>query len=245
MVIKMTIQKRAVLKAEARAGKGTGVARAIRKQGKVPVVLYGKGKEELFLSLNTKELNLEYLRGRFFSRVVEIELNGKKILANPKEIQFDRVKDIPIHADFMQVDEHTQIKISVPVEFLNVEKCPGIKRGGVLNVVRRTVDIFCNIDNIPDKLIADLDGLKIGDNIKYSGLKKPEGISPVITTRDFTIATIAGRGEDEAAAVVDPNAPATPAAPVVTGQKNAAAQAAAAPGIAAAAKASAAKDAKK
>ncbi len=223
MVITMTKAKqaaRAVLKAEKRAGTGTGIARKIRNLGNIPVVVYGKGKEELFLSVNAKELTAEYLKGRFFSKVIELHSDGKTILANPKEIQFDRVKDVPIHVDFLQVDEHTQIKLSIPVEFINVEKCPGIKRGGVLNVVRRTVDIFCNIDNIPEKLIADLDGLRIGENIKYSGLGKPDGISPVIKDRDFTIATIAGRAADDeaAAAVADPNAP---TAPVVTGQKNA------------------------
>lgn len=215
----MTAPKRAVLQAEQRIGTGTGVARKIRNQGKVPVVIYGKGKEELFLSINAKELSLEYLRGRFFSRIIEIQANGKTILANPKEIQFDRVKDTPIHADFIQVDEHSQVRLSIPVEIINLDKCPGIKRGGVLNVVRRAVEVYCSIDNIPEKLIANLEGLKIGENIKYSKLGKPDGITPVIKDRDFTIISIAGRGEDEeAAAVVDPNAP---TAPVVTGQKNA------------------------
>ncbi len=223
MVINMSTTKRAVLKAEPRNNKGTGAAREVRKNGNIPITIYGKNKEQLFLTTNTKDLNTEYLRGRFFSKVVEIEVNGKKILANPKEIQFDRVKDIPIHADFIAVDEHSQIKISVPVEFLNIEKCPGLKRGGVLNVVRRTVDIFCNIDNIPEKLTADLGSLKIGDNIKWSGLGKPEGVTPFIKNRDFTIATIAGRSADEDKAEgADANAP---AAPVVTGQKNANAQA--------------------
>ncbi len=233
----------ATLKAQIRDKSGTGAARAVRRSGGVPVIVYGKGKKEVLLSLDARELTLEYQRGRFFSRIVEIDAGGQKLNVLPQEMQMDPVKDTPVHADFLAVDAKSRVKVAVPVVFANQDKSPGIKKGGILNAVRRAIDVFCDADSIPEKFVADLNGLQIGGNIKWHNIEVPKGVESVIVGRDFTIATIAGRMAEEAIPTTAPGAvagaevPGATAAPGATPAPGAAAPAAGA----AAAKAPAAK----
>lgn len=191
-----------ILTAEQREIANKGGVRKLRNEGKVPAVVYGNNKPEVNISVNQKELFIAYRKGGFFSKTIDIEVGKEKIRAIPQELQFDPVKDTPIHADFLRVDEKSKVKVSIPVEFTGAEKSPGLKRGGILNVVRRTVDIHTSVANIPDVFVADISELTIGDNVKFSDLQMPEGIEPTINDRDFTIAAIAGRVAKEASTAV-------------------------------------------
>ncbi len=185
------------IQAEVRENKGTGVARALRREGKVPAVVYSKGKTQMLLAVDARELMLDYQRGRFFSRIIEVDAGGKKVNVLPQELQLDPVKDKPLHVDFIGVEAKSRVKVSVPMEFINHEKSPGLKKGGILNMVRRAIDVFCDADSIPEKFVADLDNLNIGGNIKWHNINAAKGVEPVIRGRDFTIATIAGRMAEE------------------------------------------------
>lgn len=187
----------ATVKAQVRNEKGTGAARAVRRSGAVPAVVYAKGKDQTHISVNSNELVKEYKRGRFFSRIIEIDTGSKKLNVLPQEIQMDPIKDMPIHADFIAVEANSRIKVSIPVQFINQDKSPGIKKGGILNAVRRAIEVYCNADAIPEKFVADLSGLQIGGNVKWHNISVPNGVESVIRGRDFTIATIAGRMAEE------------------------------------------------
>jgi large subunit ribosomal protein L25 len=215
----------ATIKAEVRQNTGTGSARAARRENKVPAVIYTKGKGEVHVNLIARDLTLEYQRGRFFSRIIEIDTGSQKINVLPKEVQMHPVKDSPVHADFLGVDAKTRIRVSVPVAFINQDKSPGIKRGGILNAVRRSIDVFCNAGEIPEKFIADVGPLQIGGNIKWHNIDAPKGVEPVIKGRDFTIATVAGRmAEEDKVVTADAAAPAA-AAPAAAAAAPAAAKA--------------------
>ena len=203
------------IKASARPRSGKGAARTARREGKVPGVIYGGNSEPETISLDHNELWKTVLRGRFLATVFEIDVDGRKTRVVPRDLQLDPVKDIPIHVDFQRVTAASRIRVKVPTRFINETASPGIKRGGVLNVVRREVEVFCPPDQIPLAFDFDLTGLEIGRSIHISATRLPEGVRPTITGRDFTVATIAGaltRAEDEAAtsttAVADGAAPA-------------------------------------
>ncbi len=187
------------LKAEKREGAGKGAARSLRREGQVPAIIYGGKGDEIRISTGQKELVKEYERGHFTSKVIELEVAGKKERVLPRQIQLHPVTDVPLHVDFMRVTEKTKIVVQVPVRFLNADKSPGIKRGGVLNVVRRDIELLCTAANIPSEIVADLDGMQIGESVHVSSVSIPEGAVPTITDRDFTIATIVGRGAAKAA----------------------------------------------
>lgn len=200
------------LKAEAREQVGKGSAREVRRNGKVPAVIYGDKQPPLAITLPYKEVFYKIHGGGFLTTVATIDVDGKKIQVLPKDYQLDPVKDFPMHVDFLRVGKHTQVTVNIPVHFINEDKSPGIKRGGTLNVVRHEVEFHCPANAIPDFITVDLDGSNIGDSIHISAVKLPAGIKAVISDRDFTIATIAGTAaakadEDSAAA-----APAAPAA---------------------------------
>jgi large subunit ribosomal protein L25 len=235
----------ATIKAEVKQNSGTGVARAIRRENKVPAVIYGKGKTPIMVAIVQRELVNEYQKGRFFSRIVEIEAGGKKMNVLPQDMQMDPVKDVPIHADFIIVDAKSRVKVSVPVQFANQDKAPGIKKGGILNAVRRAIDVYCNADAIPEKFVADLTGLQIGGNVKWHNINVPKDVESVIRGRDFTIATIAGRMAEEEIPTTAPTAAvaAVPGAPAAPGAAPAAG--ATAPAAGATAPAAAKPDAKK
>lgn len=178
------------IKASARAGAGQGAARAVRREGRVPAILYGDGKEPQNLAVDAKEITLLINKGKFLSTVFELDIDGKRQRAIPREVQVDPVKDKPIHLDFQRVGKDSKIRVNVPVRFVNELLSPGLKRGGVLNVVRHRVELLCPADGIPDKIVADLAGLEINDSLHISSVALPEGVRPTIA-RDFTIATIA------------------------------------------------------
>ncbi|RFC67498.1 MULTISPECIES: 50S ribosomal protein L25/general stress protein Ctc [Mesorhizobium] len=180
------------LKAEAREQVGKGSARAVRRDGKVPAVIYGDKQAPLAIALSYKDIFYKIHGGGFLTTVATIDVDGKKIRVLPKDYQLDPVKDFPLHVDFLRVGKNTEVNVQVPVHFINEEKSPGIKRGGTLNIVRHEVEFHCPADSIPEFITVDLDGADIGDSIHISAVKLPKGVKPVISDRDFTIATIAG-----------------------------------------------------
>jgi large subunit ribosomal protein L25 len=190
------------LKATAREGTGKLANRALRAQKMVPGVVYGGEQGPSNVALEYKLIWLHYQTGHFLSTVYLLDVDGKKERVIPRDVQVDPVRDFPIHVDFMRVSRSSRITVEVPVQFINEDASPGLKRGGVLNIVRHAVELSCPADAIPDRITVDLTGLAIGDSIHISVIKLPEGITPTITDRDFTIATIAGAAaaKSEAAA---------------------------------------------
>lgn len=180
------------LLATVRPRAGKGAARATRREGKVPAVIYGDKKDPETIAVDYNEVIRLLRRGGFMSSVFDIKVEGRSVRALPRDIQFDPVKDLPLHIDFQRVAGDGRIRISVPVEVINEEKSPGMRRGGVLNMVRHEVEVFCPADAIPSSLVIDLDGVEIGTSIHISAIKVPEGVEPTITDRDFTVATVAG-----------------------------------------------------
>jgi large subunit ribosomal protein L25 len=180
------------LKAEAREQVGKGSARAVRREGKIPAVIYGDKQPPLAIALSYKDIYYKIHGGGFLTTVATIDVGDQKIQVLPREFQLDPVKDTPLHVDFLRVRRDTEVSVLVPVRFLNEEKSPGIKRGGVLNTVRHEVELLCPANAIPDAIEIDLTGKEIGDSIHISAVELPAGVRPVIQDRDFTIATIAG-----------------------------------------------------
>lgn len=213
------------LSAETREKSGTGDARALRREGKIPAIVYGGKKGEQSITINAKEFVLAYGKGNFTSKLVDLTVGKEVIRVLPRAVQVDPVSDFPLHADFMRLAKDSEVSVKVKVRFINTDKSPGIKRGGVLNIVRRYVDFICDVDHIPETITVDLAGATIGQSIHISHVELPKGARPAISDRDFTIATIAGRSskdEEETAAA------ATPAAGAAAPAAGAAAPAAAA-----------------
>jgi len=181
----------ATITAEIRERAGKGAARAERRAGRVPAVIYGDKEEPVIVSLSPRELKQEVHKAGFFTRLFDVEVNGKKHRVLPRDVQIHPLTDTPIHVDFLRVSEKTMINVGVPVVFENEELSPGLKRGGVLNIVRHEIELVCKAIEIPHSLNANLDGLDIGDGIHISQIELPEGVRPVISDRDFTVATIA------------------------------------------------------
>jgi large subunit ribosomal protein L25 len=180
-----------ILMAETRDGGGKGPARALRRAGRVPAVIYGDQKDQQMVSLEARALRRELTNPRFFSTLYSLEVGGKAERVLPREIQQHPVTDHPLHADFIRVARGATVTVTVQVVFLNEETCPGLKRGGVLNVVRREIELVCPADLIPAEITLDLGEADIGDSLHISQATLPEGVVPTITDRDFTIATIA------------------------------------------------------
>lgn len=180
-----------VLKAEARDRAGKGAARALRREGKIPAVIYGGKQPPVGIALDRLSTQLLVYAGGFRTTVFEIDINGTVERAIPRDYQLDPVKDTLVHVDFLRISKDSVIAVDVPVHFINEEKSPGLKKGGVLNVVRHSVEFYVPADQIPDFIEVDLSGWNIGDSIHISAVKLPAGVKPVITDRDFTVATIA------------------------------------------------------
>lgn len=232
----MTMSKnRNTLAANARAKAGKGAARAVRREGNIPAVIYGDNKEPVLISVSEKELKMVSAKKGFFTQLCDLSLDGQKHLVLPREIQVHPVTDRPEHADFLRVSEKTIIRASVPVRVSNEKGSPGLTKGGVLNLVRHEIEVFCRATEIPVEFIADLTGLDVGSSLHVDALGLPEGVKTVMPG-NFTVITLvapsAMKSEDVAAA---PGADAAAAA----------APAAAAGGKAPAAAAAPAKDAKK
>ena len=170
--------------------KETGSNHSLLTKGMVPGIIYGKGSEPTKIALEDKILKKLMNSGSFYSTIIDIDIDGKVEKILPKQLQYHPVSDRLIHFDFLRVQENTKVNVEIPVEFLNQEKCPGLKKGGVLNTVRRLVELTCNANNIPSKLEFDLIGSEIGDAVKISSINLPEGVSPTISDRDFVIATL-------------------------------------------------------
>jgi len=185
------------IKAEPRTRGGTGAARATRREEKVPGVVYGDGRAPENIAVNGRELNIIIDRGKFLSTVFELDVGGKKSRVIPREVQLDPVRDWPIHVDFQRVGAGARIRVNVPVRFINEGLSPGLKRGGVLNIVRHEVEVTCPADAIPDFFEFNLEGLEIGRSVHISATKLPDGVKPTIQNRDFTVATIAGHKIEE------------------------------------------------
>ena len=180
-----------VLAAAARERVGKGSAREARRQNKIPAVIYGDKKAPASITIEQKVLVRHLETGGFFNTLFDIELDGKLNRVLPRDVQLHPVTDVPEHVDFLRVTSTTRISVEVPVEFLNEDESPGLKTGGVLNVVRYNVEVSCTSDLIPASLVLDLTGTEIGDSLHISAVNLPEGVTPTITDRDFTIATIA------------------------------------------------------
>ncbi len=179
------------LKAEARERVGKGSARDVRRNGKVPAVIYGGKQPPVAIALSYKDVYMKIHAGGFLTTVATIDVNGEKIQVLPKDFQLDPVKDFPLHVDFLRIDRDSVVTVDVPVHFVNEELSPGLKRGGVLNIVRHEVEFVCPANAIPEFITVDLTGTDLGDSIHISAVKLPDGVKPTIADRDFTIATIA------------------------------------------------------
>jgi len=220
------------LSAEPRDRAGKGAARATRRAGRVPAIVYGDKQEPVLVSLEPRALARALARPGFFATLVDIQLDGTTHRTLPRDIQYHPVTDTPIHADFMRVGAGAQVTVMVPVVFINHERAPGLRRGGILNIVRHGIEMVCSVDNIPERLVVDLDGLDIGDSVHSGAVQMPEGARPVIHERDFTVASIAASSavREEAAAAAVAAATAPPEAE--EGEQPAPAVPGAAPGVA-------------
>ena len=179
-----------MLSAELRERAGKGASRALRREGRVPAVIYGGNEEILAIHVEEKELRRQLDTGHFFNSIVEIATGGGTVRTLPKDVAFHPVSDRPLHVDFLRVAADAKIHVNVPVLFVNENASPGIKKGGVLNVVRHDLDLICEADKIPADVQIDLTGLDVGDSIHISHVTLPAGSASGITDRDFTIATI-------------------------------------------------------
>jgi large subunit ribosomal protein L25 len=182
------------ISAEQRERVGKGSARAARRAGLVPAVIYGDKKEPVGINLSAREITRIVHQPGIFGRLLDIEISGQKHTVLTRDIQFHPVTDVILHMDFLRVSGSAKVAVAVPVEFINEDNCPGLRIGGVLNVVRYEVELLCPATAIPKKITVDLDGIKIGDSIHISAIPLPDGVEPTITDRDFTVATIASPG---------------------------------------------------
>ena len=178
------------LPAETRDRAGKGASRALRREGRVPAVIYGGNEEPLSIHVEEKLLRKQLGTGHFFNSVVDVEVDGKLMRTLPKDVAFHPVNDRPLHVDFLRISKDSKVHVNVPVVFANEEASPGLKRGGVLNIVRHELDLVCASDNIPEEIAIDVTGFDVGDSIHISHVKLPAGVESAITDRDFTIATI-------------------------------------------------------
>jgi large subunit ribosomal protein L25 len=229
------------LKATARPSVGKGAARAERRAGRVPGVIYGNNQPPLSISVDDRELRQRILAGRFLTTIYDIELGGQKHRVIPRDFHLDPVKDFPIHVDFMRLGEGATIRISVPLHVERADASPGVKRGGTVNIVTHAIDLECSVDNIPQFIEADVSGLEIGYSLHLTDIKLPAGVKS-LTREDATLVTIvppSGYAEEQKAAAEAAAAAALAGAAAVPGAAPAAAAAAPAPGAAPAAAAAA------
>lgn len=200
------------LTAERRDRAGKGAARAARREDKVPAVIYGDKKEPTLIKVGSREVTKLWNTGTFMSTLLDLDVDGNTTRVIARDVQLDPVRDWVIHVDFLRLGKGAKINVMIPVNFINEDECPGIERDkGVLNVVRHEVELLCPASNLPDEITIDLTGKEIGDSIHISEVTLPEGATPTITDRDFTIATIAA----PTIAPIDDEAPEEPDAPEV------------------------------
>ncbi len=178
------------LSAEARETAGKGASRALRREARIPAVVYGAGEAPMGVHVEEKALMKALHTGHFMNSIVMIEVGGQSVRTLPKDVSFHPVTDRPLHVDFLRVGEHSKVTVNVPVHFINELASPGIKRGAVLNVVRHELELVCDAAEIPDEIKVDLTGTDVGDSIHISSVTLPKGVASAITDRDYTIATL-------------------------------------------------------
>lgn len=183
-----------VISANQRDRVGKGSARAARRAGMVPAVIYGNKQTALGIELEARVIRKIIHEPGIFSRLLKIAVGGEEITVLTRDIQFHPVSDEALHFDFLRVNETSTISVAIGVEFINEDKCPGLRIGGNLNVVRHEVELNCPANDIPEKIVIDLEGIKVGDSIHISAIELPEGVTPTITDRDFTVATLQSPG---------------------------------------------------
>ena len=213
------------LSAETRERAGKGASRAMRREGRVPAVVYGNKEEPLAIHLEEKALVKAMSNGHFMNTVVMIDHAGGTARTLPKDVQFHPVTDRPMHVDFLRISEHSTVTVHVPIRFTGEEECRGIKRGGVLNAVRHELELVCDAAEIPDEIEISLKGLNIGDSLHISAVTLPKGVESAITDRDFTIATIVPSSgsvmeAEDAAADAEVPADEVPAAEATRGEED-------------------------
>ncbi len=207
--------KATTLTAQKRERAGKGAARAVRDQGLIPGVIYGDKQPPVMFSIDPRQIIAQMARPGFWTHQFEIEVDGEKTLTMCQDLQVHPVTDRPIHVDLLRIRADSVVTVDVPVKFVNELRSPGLKRGGVLNVVRHDIEVHCMAASVPEHLVADLAGLDVGDSIHISAIALPEGVKPTIADRDFTIATIvapSGMKSEESEAAAD-------AAPAATEDK--------------------------
>ena len=206
------------LAATVRSGTGKGAARSVRREGRIPAVIYGGGEAAQPISLSYRDLHKLIYAGHFLTTIFEIDIDGKSERAIPRDYQLDVVRDTPMHVDFLRLKPGSKLKVGVPVHFTNHEAAPGIKRGGSVNIVLHTVELLVPADNIPELITADLTGLDFNDSLHISAVKLPEGVTPVDRS-NFTIATISPPAGGAAAAEAEAAAAAAATAAAAKGGK--------------------------
>jgi large subunit ribosomal protein L25 len=178
------------LAAETRGQVGKGASRSLRREGRVPAVIYGNKQDPASIHVEEKALMRLLMTGHFMNSVVMVEIDGKAVRTLPKDVSFNVVTDRPVHVDFLRISEHATVHVNVPVVFIDEEESKGIKRGGVLNIVRHELELICDAAEIPDEIAISLKGTDVGDSIHISNVKLPKGVTSAIDDRDFTIATL-------------------------------------------------------
>ncbi len=200
-----------VLAAQKRTHMGTGGARALRRDGRVPGTIYGAKADPMSISVDARTLGIALGKPGFFATLFDLDVEGGTERVLCRDLQLDPIRDFPIHIDFLRVSAASRIDVAVPVHFVNEEASPGLKKGGVLNIVRHEVELSCRADSIPQEIVIDLTGREVGDSIHISDVSLPDGVQPTISDRDFTIATVAAptvvvEPEEEAAAEAEAEA---------------------------------------
>jgi large subunit ribosomal protein L25 len=236
------------LKAEAREGRGKGPAYQARQKGLIPAVVYGGKGEPETVNVDARTLERRIEQGAFLTTLLMLDVGGKKTRVIPRQLQLDPVSDRPVHVDFMRLAEGSTVRLEIPVHFKGQGESPGLKKGGVLNIVRHEMELTCPADRIPNEVLVDVSKLDINESIHISALNLPEGVKPTIRGRDFTVCSIVAPTsviEEQRAAAAAAAAPVVEAAPVEGAAPAAAAGAAAAAPAAGAKAAPAAAPAKK
>ena len=204
------MSKESNLNAEIREGTGKSAVKKVLSAGKIPSIIYGLGENPVNIALDKVTIQKEINIGGYLTRIFSLNIDGKKSLAIPREVQFDPLSDQPIHIDFLRLAEDSKITLDIPTKFINEELSPGLKRGGVLNVNRRTVQLSCPANNIPEEIVFNLEGLEIGDTIRISAANLGNGVTPTISDRDFTVASVAAPTVVKAVSYTHLTLPTTP-----------------------------------
>lgn len=209
------------LQAELREKVGKGAARAARRAGLVPAVIYGDKKDPRTISLTIRDVEKQINSGQFMNTIYQIDVGGETARVIPRDYQLHPVREVPMHVDFLRVAKGARVEVAIPVSFLNEEESPGLRRGGVLNIVRYEIELSAPADAIPSEIEIDLTGLDLGDSLHISAVTLPEGVTPTITDRDFTIVTIAApaalKSEESEEEDEDEDAPAADEVPSIHG----------------------------